>query len=308
VLRDVRRLLVPELDAVHEQIEVRTPGLRLGVHRGRNVASDYSLVERAAPFLHHLRRPQVTVVLEGHARFEEADRREWVAAGALRISDPARAGTDAFAGRVSTTMVVEWDPATAGSPYVGDGTVVIVGGRDCRRLDAASQRLAGPGAARAAADIVDLLRSVGVPLERIRERDLERDRLPADLERLHDSFCERLSRLEQHPAVVEVAGDVGTSVRQVHRLLAGVARRYAMPWGHWRSALHYARMLQAIRLLAAPGATTEIVARWTGFRAPAALCHAFDAGGLPSPGTLAQAARRDPLDAWASLRREPRAA
>jgi hypothetical protein len=62
--------------------------------------------------------------------------------------------------------------------------------------------------------------------------------------------------------------------------------------------LHHTRVLQALRLLAAPGATTETVARLTGFRAPTALCHTFAAGGLPSPGVLARAATRDVLDRW----------
>ena len=75
--------------------------------------------------------------------------------------------------------------------------------------------------------------------------------------------------------------------------------RYALLWGHWRSALHQARVLSALRLLSAPGATTERVAKLAGFRSPSALCHTFAVAGLPSPGALAREARRDPLVTWA---------
>jgi len=94
-------------------------------------------------------------------------------------------------------------------------------------------------------------------------------------------------------------GELGSNARTVHRRIERIAERYVLPWSHWRSALHHTRIVQAIRWLGAPGATTELVARLTGFRSPTALCHAFAAAGLPSPGTLARAARRGPLEAWA---------
>jgi transcriptional regulator GlxA family with amidase domain len=72
---------------------------------------------------------------------------------------------------------------------------------------------------------------------------------------------------------------------------------------HWRGALHHMRLAHALRLISAPGATTELVARHTGFRSPTALCHAFAKGGLPSPGVLARAARKDALESWTAFAR-----
>jgi AraC-like DNA-binding protein len=305
VLRDVRRLEVPELDAFQIQVDVRTPSLRVGTQYGRNVASDFALLQRAAPFLHHLRRPQLTIMLEGYGRFDENGRREWLRPGVIAVSDQGQAGTDAFAGATCRWLVLDWDPAAVGAPYVHGVRVEPVAPRDLARLDEASRRLAGPHAAQAASEIVSLLRAWGLALAPIASRDIEAAAEDAVDGRIQGAFAERLSNLGAHPGISDLVAELGTSERQLSRRIGRIARRYGLPWTHWRAALHHTRLLQALRLLAAPGATTEKVARLTGFRAPTALCHAFEKGGLPSPGVLAAAARRDPLDGWSDFAFRP---
>ncbi len=298
MLRDARRLAVPELDAFHTQLDVRTPSLRVGFQRGKHVASDYALLQRAAPFIHHLRRPQLVVIFEGHGRFDEDGRRVWLEPGALTLSDATVGGTDAFGGTSSYHLVLDWDPAVMGAPFNGGVRLGQVSRRDAARLERATRGLAGPRPEDAVIDLLAQLRALGFTFAPIRRESLAPDGSDA---RIYAEVSARLSDLEHHPAIGEVADALGATERHIHRTLAAIGRRYAFPWAHWRNALHHTRLLQAMRLLAAPGATTDRVARLTGFRAPAALCHAFDRGGLPSPGALARAARADALARWGEL-------
>ncbi len=302
VLRDIRRLAVPELDAFHEEVWVRSRHLRVGVQRGRNVASDHALVQRAAPFLHQLTRPQLVILLEGTSRFDEQGRRRWFDAGDLALSDAAQAGIDAFGGATSRLLVLTWDPDALGLPFAGEVRVAPLGRRDRARLDLLSRGLTGPRPAQAIAEIIAVLRAAGVGLAPVTAAQLEAEPVAADDQRVHAAFVEQLGDLERRPAIGELAQRLGTTERHVHRRLRAFGERYATQWTQWRAALHHARILTAVRLLAAPGATTERVARLCGYGAPSALCHAFERGGLPSPGALARAARRDVLDRWAEIR------
>lgn len=303
MLRDVRLFDAPELDAHHEQIEVRTPSLRVGVQRGRNVVSDYALVQRASPFLHHLQRAEITILLEGSGRFDEAGRHLHLVAGSIAVSDQARGGTEAYGGPACRWLTIEWDPALLG---VAPGPVVVdrMPDRDRARFAQLADVLSAGGDPRtlagAMADVLSLLRTFGVGFARVSAADLAHA-TAAEEQRLHSAVNAHLSQLRAFPAIDDVIDDIGWNARRVHRHVQSMARRYRLPWETWREALHYTRLLQAVRLLAAPGATTELVAKLTGFRAPTALCHAFADGGLPSPGVLARAARRDVLDVWSSF-------
>ncbi|HEX3344245.1 MAG TPA: hypothetical protein VHS09_06715, partial [Polyangiaceae bacterium] len=154
---------------------------------------------------------------------------------------------------------------------------------------------------------LDFLRTLGFPLRRIEHGELH-ERLDARAElarRVHAACSTALASLPMRPAMVDVVSALETHPRQIHRLVAAVAERYRLPWAHWRATLHHLRLAHALRLLSAPGATTEHVARRTGFRSPTALCHAFAKGGLPSPGVLARSARRGALEAWTAFAPTP---
>ncbi len=301
MLRDVRRLRVPELGAFHEKVEVRMPSLRVSTQRGRNVASDYALVQRAAPFVHHLRRPQLVILLEGHARFDEGGKRVWFEAGTAMLSDMSRGGTDAFGGGRCRWLVLHWDPTVWGAPFTAQARVAPVDRRLLAQIDAAAHRLAGPLPAAAIVSIMEILRAWGLALAPATARDLEGEAGGAEDADVHAAVSAQLGMLETFPAISDLTATLGTNERRLHRRITAMARRYQLPWAHWRAALHHVRMLSAIRLLAAPGATTEKVARLTGFRAPPALCHAFDKAGLPSPGALARAVRGHALESWGDL-------
>lgn len=292
-----RRLHAPALDASHEDTEVRTPHLRLAVRRGHNVTTDYALLGRSVPFAHRMARPQISVLFAGGGRIEECGRRLWVASSDVVISDGGarRGGSMAYTGPELHQLLVEWDPAVFGAPWDRELDALRLRSRDLGRLAIAAERAARPETARdGLRSVLELLRAAGVPFTNV-EVPITSDEPRA---RLWGVVGSVLSSLVKFPSIDDVTDALAWNPRRVHRALKGLAHDYALPWTEWRSALHSQRMLDATRLLGAPGATTELVARLTGFRSPSALCHAFANAELPSPGTLARAAQRDVLDAW----------
>ncbi len=297
MLRETRLLHAPELDAFHEAIEVRTPFLRISTHRGRNVSSDWGVVERAAPFVHRLTRCSLTIVLVGRGRFDEGHRRS-LRAGDVAVSDQTRAGTEAYAGGVSSVVCVDWDPSVLGARHASTVAIHRLDRADLARVTTAAAALAGERPEAASVEIVRVLRANGLPFVPLSVGDLSTLE-PDGAQALADAISRQLSSLRSRPAIDDVVGDLGWGTRRVHRRLAASAAHYGLVWGHWRSVLHHYRLVSALRMLSAPGATTELVARLAGFRAPTALCHTFDDAGLPSPGTFVRDARKDVLDAWA---------
>jgi AraC-like DNA-binding protein len=301
MLVDARRYAAPELDAVHETIDVRVPWLRVSYYRGRNVATDYGLLETATPFVHRLHHPQLTLLLEGTGRFEEADARAWVEGGTLIASDAANASTEAYAGEGCAWLCVTWDPTVLGAKVSGRFTLAPLGKAEIARLRATAADLGAGASARAMSGIVSILRAFGVPFAPLSARDIAREGTNADYRALQATAARTLADLRRYPDVEDVASALGWNQRLVARRMRAMANRYSLPWAHWREALHQTRVLQALRLLSAPGATTELVARLTGFRTPTSLCHTFAKAGLPSPGALARAAKSDALCAWSEF-------
>lgn len=290
-------------------MEARAPGLRIGWLRGENVATDYGLLNRATPFAMPHVRSALTVILEGTGRFEERTRRAFLETGSMSVSDQRNAGTEAFVGTVSSYFVFEWDPTELGAAAPNTFATTRLSWLDVARLRQLVPKLEGPAPARTILAIMDLLRATGLPLARVDEGYLT-ERAPEDDQVLSSTMAKYLSRLEAFPAIEEVSAELGWSTRHVSRRIAELARRHSLPWKSWRASLHQARILAALRL-ASVGATTELIARKTGFRSPTALCHAFSKAGLPSPGVLARMARTDVLDRWCDfvpLPREPIAA
>lgn len=303
VLRDTRRLEVPELDAFYEQTDLRTPWLRVMVNRGRNVTSDCALVERVSPFIRRIGgdgRTAVTFVLRGRGRLDEAGRQGWVDERSFVVSNLARLGTEAFGAEETDVLALEWDPSVVGAAHPGAFAVEQLARADRARLTEVVAALRGPHAVSAVLRVFDFLRGVGFAVRSpaAAELDEERDARAELAMRVHAACSEALSALSTMPAIQDIVSAFGTNPRRVHRLVGTVAERYRLPWAHWKGALHHMRLAHALRMLSAPGATTELVARRAGFRSATALCHALAKGGLPSPGTLARAARRGALETW----------
>jgi AraC-like DNA-binding protein len=280
-------------------------------HRGRNVTSDCALVERVSPFIGRIGgdgRAAVTFVLRGRGRLDEGERRGWVDDRSFVASHLGRFGTEAFGGVHTDVLALEWDPKVLGAPHGGAFVVERLASADRARLRDVVAGLRGPDPTSAVLRVFDFLISLGFPLRRPEAGELRGKPDPREelAMRVHAACSVALSSLPTRPAIEDIVSAFGTNPRQVHRLLGIVAERYRLPWAHWRGALHHMRLAHALRLLSAPGATTELVARCTGFRSPTALCHALAKGGLPSPGALARAAAKDALESWTAFARPNR--
>lgn len=300
MLHELRRLAPRALDAEHVAVELRSPELRLAVHRGRNVSSDYALLAKASPFLASAARSSgLTLVLEGAARFDDRGKHAWLAAGDFAAVELSRPITEAHAGTRSRVLLLEWEHDVLGGRRSEVLEVHRLGRRDRERLAALATELERTPSAKVGEGILDVLRAAGLPFERLSAADLDRHPTSARDQAVADGVARSLSRLEDLPAIDEIGEALRMHTRTLHRQLDAIAEAYLLAFSHWRSALHAARVLAALRMLAAPGATTEHVARLAGFRSPVALCHTFAEAGLPSPGVLAKAARRDVLASWA---------
>jgi hypothetical protein len=299
VIRDTRHLAVRELGAFHTQVDVRSTAMRVTFAEGHNVASDFALLQRAAPFVACLAprpRAELLLVLRGQGRYAEGARRGFLSEGDAALSCVLGGASLAYAGEVSRVLCIQWEP-DAGVPLPSNLTMVRFGTRDAALLSEAAASLGAAGWQSAISRMFRLLRAIGFTfaMEAVRELEAPEERRDASVRMAWNG---RLSRLDSQPSIEEVARAGGTTMRQVNRTMGTMARRYALPWSHWKGTLHGVRMLQALRLLSCRGATTEVVARATGFRSPSALCHALAIGGLPSPGVLAREACRDVLERW----------
>lgn len=288
------------LAASFEEAEVRTPHLRIAVRTGRNVTNDYGLIGRALPIAHRQTRPQISILISGEARADENGKRVWLGAGDFTVSDGGakRGASGAYSGGTLRQLLVEWDPAVFGVAYDRDLEANSVSAKDRSGLEAAALRaISEPTSADGMIEVVDLLRAIGLPLERMDAGELRPG--SAITRALHQSIAQHLSNLQRFPSIDDVANDLRWNQRRIHRAIKALGETYVLHWSDWRTVLHIHRMMSATRLLSAPGATTEMVARLTGFRSPTSLCHAFAKAGLPSPGTLAARARRSALETWA---------
>lgn len=285
VLVDYRQNVFPSLGASYEVLDLRTPWLRVVRMRSRGLVTDFGILNHAVPFLHRLGdRSKVTIVLSGEARVDARERSAVLRVGELAASE-SRACTEAHSGDLLT---IEWSPHVLGAARGPGLTTRKLSSADTRCMLELASQLDGPGHSLAIQEMLELLRAQGVALAPVCLADLMlSDPDACQLQRLQNAMSERLMALHEFPTVEEVSANLGWDPRRVHRWLRRLRETYGIVWLHWREFVHQARMLRAMQLLTIPTATTELVARLSGFRAPSALCHAFARADLPSPGRFA---------------------
>lgn len=285
VLVDRRYSGFAALGASYEVVDLRTPWLRVVRMRSHGLVTDFGTLNRAIPFLHRLTdRSKLSVVLSGEARFDSRDGSTVLRAGDL-ASCESTLGTEAHSGDL---VSVEWNPRVLGAAQGARLDVRRLSSSDTRRVAELADLLDGPTAREAVLELLELMRARGFALGRVSLADLTRsDREACQLQLLQNALSERLTALHEFPTLEEVSAKLSWDQRRVHRRLARLRETYGIVWLHWREFVHQARMLRAMQLLTVPAATTELVARLSGFRSPSALCHAFAKAALPSPGRFA---------------------
>jgi AraC-like DNA-binding protein len=116
------------------------------------------------------------------------------------------------------------------------------------------------------------------------------------VQRVMSATDDILCRLDACPQATDLESRLGCSrwtvTRLFHQLHSGYAM-YGVDGGtDWRSIRDYHRLRIARMLMTHPRAGTASIARHVGYRSPEAMCHAFAHAGLPSPGSLRDAALR----------------
>jgi AraC-like DNA-binding protein len=104
---------------------------------------------------------------------------------------------------------------------------------------------------------------------------------------------QRVMCLESQPMAVDIADALGVSERHALRQTSRFLQRFHLSASSWRELMQCLRLEMGTFFMSAPGARTEDVSRFLGFRSPTSFCHAFNDAGLPSP----QAVHRDLLTA-----------
>jgi AraC-like DNA-binding protein len=143
-----------------------------------------------------------------------------------------------------------------------------------------------PASARAAAfDVIDGLRSSGVPF--IGEAcDPRRHEVPAAAHAMARALERVLTPFSGQPMAIDLARQLGVGEAQALRRVADHFGRYHVTVGAWREYVRGMRMALAAFFASVRGARTEHVSRLLGFSSPTSLCHAFLKAGLPSPMEL----------------------
>ncbi len=137
----------------------------------------------------------------------------------------------------------------------------------------------GPAGTALALEAGALARSFGVDLPPWRE-DLLAEAPPRG-QALADLLNQSFSALDQKPMWIDLEGGAALSERHLRRRLTALGDWLVMPTG-FRERLRLLRVHGAVRLLGAPGATMEHVARSVGYGSARALALALRAEGLGS--------------------------
>jgi hypothetical protein len=106
--------------------------------------------------------------------------------------------------------------------------------------------------------------------------------------------------LSGKPMAVDLGNQLGLGGRQVVRLANEYFARFHVSVETWSEYVRGMRFSLGLFFASHPSARTESLSRALGFSSPTALCHAFQAAGLPSPQTVRRelaglAARRPPV-------------
>lgn len=278
---------LPSTDFRFRQTELRSPSLLVIRRRVQNARFSDHLFElssrRPAPW------PRVRLLLEGHAIATIGGRETRLGPGDAVIADRWDAAPWTADSDTTDTIYVGWPDGSA-------GVTETRAARQIPRVVAAAKRLAEtmrPGTPRAATrhDTQDLLRGLEAEgiLPHAARFDDDCALVTPSFSRFADALGSVLSRTHDWPMAVDVASALALGERQVTRLAAEYFRALYVSVDSLGAYLTKSRMWLVTAAMTSLGARTEEVARHFGFSSPVAMCHAFTAADLPSPGSFRQA-------------------
>ena len=292
MLLSFRRTAIAEIDASVATKALVHTRYRVHVIHNRNVVCEDELFLPAMERIGRVSRPVLTVVLAGRARLRLAGGFErWLEPGDLALMPQKAAVAMRQEGTPFRSIAIEWDPGTLGASAPAEPDCGSLDAQSLLRVLAIATELEACTKESAAAilltELVVLLRAQGARFERFDPGALV-EKASGSVARLSRALDAVLSQLAGGPAMADLDEALGLSPRQINRIVGQFNERYGFNSSGWRDTRNRRRLLVGASMMTAPGAKTELVARAMGYSSPTGFCHAFDASGLPSPGTTAE--------------------
>lgn len=116
---------------------------------------------------------------------------------------------------------------------------------------------------------------------------------PSPVRRIWSAVRPMVERLYLSPTLQELEIPSGLSTRQIDRYIGKFLERFGLVGTRWRSSMLHLRLKLAVHLLSADGASIADVARVVGYGSTDAMARSFRDAGLPSPGAVQEALKRD---------------
>jgi AraC-like DNA-binding protein len=272
---------VPDTDARIARALLREKDFCVVVVRTRGLALDSGALRHGIKHLERLRRPQLTIVLQGRGYLDLGEHVIELREGDVACTDQ-RAHRGEGYGPDSEVILVGWSTGSTmafGTGRIDRATVHRLRGH-LGEFDRTEPR------AWTAALAHELESSVG--LDTLPRTPSAITPAPVQLGRLYHALGTAFSRLDTQPSLTEIAESIGVTERQAHRLIAELARKYDHPFLGWREMVQEMRLTWAAQLLSIPEMPLGRVARFAGYRSTNALHHACSLRGASTPTTIAK--------------------
>ena len=286
---------MPSLDALIETHALLHTAFRLHVVVRRNVISEDALLLQAFDRRGKLKRPMLTVLLDGRARLRGSGEERWLEVGDVSLIGDKVGVEMRQEGPSYLTLAVEWERGFLSTLTPRGFTAWKVTTRYIQELREQARILVGRGltvleASGAAAKILAILAKAGAPFEPVAKEALV-ESVPPQMDRLNRALDTVLSHLEGGPAAVDLEEALGVGARQVNRLVAEYNHRYGFNASGWRDTRNRRQLLMGATLMTAPGAVAERVALAVGYGSARAFHRALQVAGLPPPSLIEEAVR-----------------
>lgn len=267
---------------------IRHPRFTVSVFRSHRIAIDWGMQAEVVYYMTQLQRSQLSILLEGRGYFvPHGTGAEWtLGPGDIVESHQRWFEHEGYSGSPFEGIIVEWDDGTLFGPaHEGPARRSRLRPADVAGLRGLVNRFPSVTPSEWVAELAARLHAIG---QRTRRDDRIDVAASPALARLFRILGDTLTRLEERPALVELADALDVTERQANRHFAELEREYRHPNDGWRSFIHDARLGFAMHMLSVPNVPIAEVARLSGYGSAVALSHALARRGTDSPGVLAR--------------------
>jgi AraC-like DNA-binding protein len=280
---------VPGTDAICRQAAMRGRGFALSWVWSMGLATDWGVQSHLVKYIRRQTRCQLSIVLAGRGYVRCPTGVSLLREGDVVELDQRFHDDEGYGGSPSEVLVVEWDgDGRLGPERRGPPRCSRIGLADTARLRGLVARLSHTEPGAWFAELVTVLRGLGLPAPRVRALDAL---VPLQAQQLYRAFGSTRAQLERYPSLSELSEELGMSERHLRRGFELLETEFGMTTAGWREYLNDTRMSWAQQLLSVPEVPMSRVATMSGFRSPVAFAHAFKSRSGMTPGDVARTLR-----------------